>query len=63
MDHSAEMLRKEARSIFRAFEDVSLNGVICSIPDEGLDMRPHRVWCARCQKLWKRVHALGNRDE
>lgn len=57
-DDRFDRLRQEAKSIYDGFASVALNGVICSIPDEGLHISPHRTWCARCQKLWKRLYAL-----
>jgi hypothetical protein len=39
--------------IFNGFQIESLNGVVCSIPDSGVDERPHRFWCPRCQRRWR----------
>lgn len=52
-------LAEEAKLIFVGFENESLNGVVCSIPDSGLETKPHRTWCARCQRLYQRLKALA----
>jgi hypothetical protein len=48
-----------AATIYTGFETESLNGVVCSIPDTGLDTPPHRTWCARCQTRYKRLAKLA----
>lgn len=54
LDH----LARKAASVFEGFRIESLNGVVCSIPDEGLDLKPHRTWCAACQARWRSLETL-----
>lgn len=46
------------RRVFEGFERESLNGVVCSIPDSGLNTPPHRTWCVRCQARYMELKAL-----
>lgn len=52
-------LAEKAERIYRGFVRESLNGVVCSIPDEGLETKPHRVWCRRCQQRYRDLQSLG----
>jgi hypothetical protein len=54
-------LEQEKAAIYQGFVRESLNGVVCSIPDTGLDTPPHRTWCARCQKRYRRLAGLADR--
>lgn len=46
------------RAVYDGFVGESSNGVICSIPDEGLNTPPHRTWCARCKSRWIKFRSL-----
>lgn len=52
-------LAAEAKRIYDGFRLESLNGVVCSIPDEGLDAKTHRFWCARCRQRYRDLKALA----
>lgn len=54
-----EDLAFRASRIFRGFNHESINGVVCSMPDGGLDTPPHRTWCAGCQRLWRDLYRLA----
>lgn len=54
----------EVKRIYEGFVWESMNGVVCSIPGEGLvgeqgiDTPPHRTWCRSCQKRYRGFRAL-----
>jgi hypothetical protein len=54
-----EVLGKRLDGVIRGFRDESLNGVVCSIPDEGITTKPHRTWCQRCKNLYLELIAIA----
>lgn len=58
-ESTLEALRDRLIKVYRGFELESMNGVVCSIPDEGLDTRPHRMWCAGCQARYRELRQIG----
>ena len=60
MSDDLRRLAEEAERIYEGFVSESLNGVVCSIPDEGLEARPHRMWCARCQQRYRDLAELAD---
>jgi hypothetical protein len=46
------------RRVWDGFVRESMNGVVCSIPDTGLNTLPHRTWCLRCQRRYMELKAL-----
>jgi hypothetical protein len=48
------------RRLYEGFWLESLNGVVCSIPETGLNTSPHRTWCVNCQRRWMELKALAD---
>jgi hypothetical protein len=46
------------RRVWEGFVSESQNGVVCSIPDTGLNTPAHRTWCLRCQRRYMELKAL-----
>lgn len=52
-------LALRASRIYHGFEIESMNGVVCTIPDTGLDTPPHRLWCVPCQARYRALKQLA----
>jgi len=56
---TAEQLKAEALDIYKGFEKISKEGVVCSIPETGVNAQLGRFWCAPCKHLFQRLKKLG----
>lgn len=46
------------RRVYDGFVRESMNGVVCSIPDTGLNTPPNRTWCVNCQGRYMELKAI-----